>query len=101
MTSSDMKKKISSVIALAMRGGVAITRHKRAEMVMLSAADYEELVRAVLEARRAPLARMTAEFDAMVGRMNTPESAAGVKALFAATPKQLGKAAVKAAAAHA
>jgi predicted RNase H-like HicB family nuclease len=39
--------------------------------------------------------KVTSELNALADRMNTPAAAAGVKALFAATPRQLGKVAVK------
>lgn len=44
---------------------------------------------------------MTAEFDTMVAKMNTPEAKRGVKKLFQATARELGKSAVLAAKAHA
>jgi len=38
----------------------------------------------------APLAKLRAEFDALVARMQTPKAKAGVKRLFAASGKELG-----------
>jgi hypothetical protein len=40
---------------------------------------------------------LNGEFDAMLARMQTPKARAGMKAAFAASPKELGKAAVAAA----
>jgi hypothetical protein len=58
---------------------------------MLSIEAYERLVEAVPD----PLARLTAEFDALLARMQTPAAKAAVDALFAATPAELGAVAVR------
>lgn len=39
---------------------------------------------------------MNGEFDELLGRMQTPEARAGMRAAFGASPKQLGKAALAA-----
>ena len=93
VTASDLKNKFGEVIAQAGKGAVAITRHQRAEFVLLSVEEYLELQ----EARTASLDALTSEFDAMVARMNTPAARRGVDQLFKATPAALGKSAVKAA----
>lgn len=80
------------------RGGavVAITRHDKPSAVLLSVEAY-----AMLLAQRAdPLAAFRAEFDRRIALMQTPQAKAGVRALFAATPKELGRAAVKGARKH-
>jgi antitoxin Phd len=93
VTASDLKNKFGEVIAQAGKGAVAITRHQRAEFVLLSVEEYLELH----TARTAPLDALTSEFDAMVARMNTPAARRAVDQLFKATPAALGKSAVKAA----
>jgi antitoxin Phd len=40
---------------------------------------------------------LTGEFDALLSRMQTPKTRAGMKSAFKVSPKQLGKAAVAAA----
>lgn len=93
VTASDLKNNFGEVIAHAGKEAVAITRHQRAEFVLLSVEQYLELQ----EARTATLEALTSEFDAMVARMNTPAARRGVDQLFKATPAALGKSAVKAA----
>jgi prevent-host-death family protein len=93
VTASDLKNNFGEVIAQAMKGAVAITRHQRAEFVLLPVEQYLELQ----QARTAPLQALTVEFDAMVARMNTPAANRGVARLFKAAPDALGKSAVKAA----
>jgi prevent-host-death family protein len=93
VTASDLKNKFGEVIAQALKGAVAITRHQRAEFVLLPVEQYLELQ----EARTASLDALTSEFDAMVARMNTPAARRGVDQLFKAAPAALGTSAVKAA----
>jgi prevent-host-death family protein len=94
VTASELKNNFGAVSAQAMKGAVAITRHQRAEFVLLPVEQYLELQ----QARTAPLDALTSEFDAMVGRMNTPAAKRGVAKLFQASPARLGESAVKAAA---
>ena len=93
VTASDLKNKFGEVIVQAMKGAVAITRHQRAEFVLLPLEHYLELQ----QARIAPLEALSSQFDAMVARMNTPAAKRGVARLFQASPAGLGKSAVKAA----
>ena len=99
VTASVLKNKFSEVARLASSGPLAVSRHNRREFVILTAGQYEELQ----QSRRAPLEGLTAEFDQMVAKMNTPKAKRATAALFSASPKALGKAAVNAyrAAAHA
>jgi len=91
---SDLKNRFGEICQQAAKGAVAITRHQRAEFVLLPIAQYEELQ----QARMAPLEALADQFDTMVARMNTPAAKRGVKALFAAKPAVVGASAVKAAA---
>ena len=93
VTASELKNNFGGVIAQAMKSAVAITRHLRAEFVLLPVEQYLELQ----QARNAPLEALTSQFDAMVARMNTPAAKRGVAKLFQASPAALGKSAVKAA----
>ncbi len=96
VTASDLKNNFGEVSAQALKGPLAITRHQRAEFVLLPVDQYLELQ----QARTAPLDALTSQFDAMVARMNTPAAKRGVAKLFQASPAGLGKAAVKAARAN-
>lgn len=73
-------------------GGVAITKHNEVKAVLLSAREYE----ALLAARRDPLDDLVAEFDGLVDRMQTPQARKAGRALFAASPAKLGRAALAA-----
>lgn len=96
-SSSELKSNTGEVLRRASRGALAITRHSRTEFVILPAAQYEELV----SQSAAALTTMSAEFDSLVARMNTPAAAKGFQSLFSATPEKLGKAAVAAVKRHA
>ena len=90
---SELKNRFGAVIAQARKAAVAITRHQRAEFVLLPVERYLELQRA----ESAPLEALGAEFDAMVARMNAPAAKRSATRLFRTTPAALGKSAVKAA----
>lgn len=78
----------------AMTGAVAITKHNTPKAVLLSVAEFEALTRS----SSPVLDELDHEFDALLARMQTPEAKAGVAQAFDASPEELGKAAVKAAA---
>jgi antitoxin Phd len=93
-TITEFKERAREVIDLvAERKAVAISRHRVPEVVLISALDYAEFV----TLRRERLDFLTQRYDQMVARMQTPEAAAGVDALFNATPEELGRAAIAAA----
>jgi antitoxin Phd len=75
------------------KGIVAITRRDKPRAVVLSIAEYEALT----PRREDPLEALRGEFDALVERMQTGEAKAAGRALFAASPRQLGRAAPAAA----
>jgi len=99
ISASDLKNKFSEVARRAAREPLAVTRHKRREYVILTAGQYEELQ----QSRLAPLDGLSAEFNELVARMNTPKAKLATAAFFSASSKALGQAALKArrAAAHA
>ena len=97
MTATELKNNFGLASSQAAKGALAITRHNRAEFVLMPVAEYAELQRA----RQAPLEGLAGQFDAMVAKMNTPAARRGVSALFKATSGQLGKVAVKTARADA
>lgn len=78
VTATMLKNKFAEVVRRASRGPVAITRHNRREFVILTAEKFEELQ----QSRGASLEGLTAEFDQLVARMNTPADKAARRKFF-------------------
>jgi len=79
---------------MVIQGGVVvITKHDAPKAVLLSVDEFNALAHAPSHA----LDSLSGQFDALLARMQTPKARAGMKAAFAASPKQLGRAAVAAA----
>jgi len=92
ITSTDTQNHFGRVLGRVQRGVVVgITRHDEVSAVLLSAETYQSLVCE----RTDPLAKLRDRFDQRVAGMQTPEAKAGARALFAATPEDLGRASVK------
>jgi PHD/YefM family antitoxin component YafN of YafNO toxin-antitoxin module len=70
---------------------VAITRHDTPKAVLIS---YDEF-RALVKDRTPSLNDLSAEYDVLLARMQTPKSRKGMQAAFNAAPTELGRAAVK------
>ena len=88
-----VKNQFASVLEQALRRGpVAITKHDLAKAILISVEDFEALV----GDRSQSLDSLNARFDGLLARMQTPTSKKGMEAAFNATPRALGKAAVKA-----
>lgn len=94
---STVKNRYRDVAALAAKGALAINRYSRPELVIMPAAEYVRLEKAL----RAPLDQLAGEFDGLVAKMQASESKQAVQALFRANPADLGQAAVKAVVANA
>lgn len=93
-TATDAKKQFARVLELVLQGGaVVITKHDAPKAVLLSVDEFTALAGAT----EGTLDTLSAEFDALLARMQTPRARAGMKAAFAASPRELGKAAVAAA----
>jgi len=93
-TATDAKKQFGQVLELVLRGGVVvITKHDAPKAIVLSMDEFNALTQ-VAESR---LDSLSAGFDAMLARMQTPRTRAGMKTAFGASPKELGRAAVTAA----
>jgi prevent-host-death family protein len=88
VTASVLKNKFSEVVRMALREPLAITRHSRREFVILTAEQYEELQQSQL----GSLAALTAEFDEMVAKMNTPADRAARRSFFKASAVKAGPA---------
>jgi prevent-host-death family protein len=88
------KNEFGRVLDMALRGGrVVITKHNAPTAVLLSADAYEALA-----GRAAPdLDALREQFEVMLERMQAPKARAATSALFAASPSELGDAAVAAA----
>jgi prevent-host-death family protein len=94
VAATRLKNELGAVLEQALRGGaVAITRHDTPKAVLIS---YEEF-QALIKARSQSLSDLSAEYDTLLARMQTPKARKGMAAAFDASPAELGRAAVKAA----
>jgi antitoxin Phd len=90
-TITEFKERAREVIDLvADHKAIAILRHKMPDAVLISANDYVEF----MNLRRERLNFLSERYDQMVALMQTPAAAAGVDALFSASPEELGRAAM-------
>ncbi|MGH7485659.1 MAG: type II toxin-antitoxin system Phd/YefM family antitoxin [bacterium] len=93
VTASEAKSEFGRVLEMAMQGGaVVITRHDAPKAVLISVDSFNALSRA----SETRLDTLSDEFDALLATMQTPRARSGMKRAFAASGKQLGKAAVSA-----
>jgi prevent-host-death family protein len=93
VTATEAKNEFGRVLEAAMEhGAVAITRHDAPKAVLVSVEEWNALVEATQSAR--VLDSLAGEFDALYQRMQAPAARKASKALFAASPAELGKAAV-------
>jgi prevent-host-death family protein len=95
VAASRFKNEFGAIFEQAALGGaIAISKHDQPKAVLLSYAEFESLV-----ASRSPaLDDLSAQFDGLLVRMQTPRARKGRAAAFNASPARLGRAAVKAAA---
>ncbi len=90
-TATDAKKQFGRVLEMVLRGGaVVITKHDAPKAILISVDEFNALTKAT----ERTLDTLSADFDAMLTRMQTPKARARMKAAFGASPKELGKAAV-------
>lgn len=93
VAATRVKNEFAAFLDQASGGGaVAITRHDTLKAVLISYAEFELLIKA----RTLPLDDLSTEFDGLLARMQTPKAKKGMVTAFAATPAQLGRAAVAA-----
>ena len=86
-TITEFKERAREVIDLvADHKAIAILRHKMPDAVLISAGDYVEY----MKLRRERLNFLSQRYDDLVARMQTAAAAAGVDALFNASPGGLG-----------
>jgi antitoxin Phd len=92
VTATDAKKQFGRVLELVLRGGaVVITKHDAPKAVVLSMDEFTALARGAV----SPLDTLSADFDAMLSRMQTPRARAGMKAAFGASPRDLAATAAR------
>ncbi len=93
-TASEAKQEFGRVLDAAARdGAVTITRHDQPRAVLLAIDEFEALV----AGGARTLDALSAEFDGLLETMQTSKARKGMAAAFAASPAQLGRAAVAAA----
>ena len=89
-----LKNEFGTIFEQAVRSGaVAITKHDTARAILISVEEFEALV----GERSRSLDALSGQFEGLLARMQTPAAKKGIAAAFRASPKALGRAAVKAA----
>jgi prevent-host-death family protein len=78
---------------LATVGAIGITRHDKPKAVLLSQEEFESLRRE----RSETLDELSARFEGLLERMQTPAARRGMQAAFDASPAELGRVAAEAA----
>jgi antitoxin Phd len=93
-TATQAKNEFGRALEMAMQGGaVVITKHDAPKAILISMEEFNKLTHAA----EFSINSLSGEFDAMLARMQSPKSRAAMKSAFAASSKELGKAAVIAA----
>ena len=93
-TATQAKNEFGRALEMVLQGGtVVITKHDAPKAILISVEEFDKLSHATDLA----LDSLGEEFDALLIRMQSPKARASMKAAFAASPKDLGKAAVIAA----
>jgi len=95
VAATKVKNQFGAILDRAMRdGAVAITRHDTARAVLLSYEEFESLA----QSRSRNLDNLGKEFDYLLNTMQSAKAKKAMKAAFEASPAELGRNAVKAAA---
>jgi prevent-host-death family protein len=93
-TATQAKNEFGRVLEMALHGdAVVITKHDAPKAILISVDQFNKLTHAT----EAKLDTLSLEFDALLAGMQSPKFSAAMKAAFAASPAELGKAAVTAA----
>jgi antitoxin Phd len=89
-----LRNEFGTIFEQAVRSGaVAITKHDTTRAILISVEEFEALV----GERSRSLDELSGQFDGLLARMQTFAAKKGMAAAFNASPKALGRAAVKAA----
>jgi prevent-host-death family protein len=92
VTASEAKNSFGQMLdRVAREGPLAITRHEKPLAVLVPIDEY----RALVGAQTVSLDSLSAEFDALLARMQQPGQVTAMQRAFASTPRELGRAAVK------
>ena len=95
IAATKVKNECGTILDKATRdGAVAITRHDTPRAVLLSYEEFESLA----QARSRNLNSLSEDFDTLLEAMQSPKAKKAMKAAFEASPAELGRSAVKAAA---
>jgi antitoxin Phd len=88
VTATEAKTRFGPLLETAIAGGsVIITKHDMPKAVLLSMAEFE-----ALGGNRSPdLNALSAEFDGLLDRLQTPAARKALKSAFAAKPKAIGR----------
>jgi antitoxin Phd len=90
-TATEAKHEFGRVLEQAIHGAtVVITKHDAPRAVLISMDQFK----ALQDAPQMKLNTLSAQFDALLDRMQSPQARRGMSVAFNASPKQLGKAAV-------
>jgi len=94
VAATRFKNEFGAIFEQASLGGaVAITKHNTPKAVLLSYTEFEALTKSASPA----LDELSDEFDSLLEGMQSTTAKSAMASAFDATPKQLGRAAVKAA----
>jgi prevent-host-death family protein len=91
VTATEAKTRFGPLLETVIRGGsVVITKHDAPKAVLLSIAEFEALG----GSWQPDLNALSAEFDSLAARLQTPGRRKALKSAFEATPRELGRLAV-------
>lgn len=94
VSATKAKNEFGRLSEIAIGGGaVAITRYGKVRAVLVSAEQYSAMT-----SSETDLDSLTAEFDGLVARMQTPAARRAAEALMDAGPAEIGRSAAVAAA---
>lgn len=92
VTATQLKQSTADVLDQVSAGRpIAVTRHDRVRVVMISVEQYNELVAQGSHV----LSELRTEYRTMLEEMQSPEQKAAAIRAFNATPEELGAAAVR------
>jgi antitoxin Phd len=90
-SATEAKHEFGRVLEQAIHGAtVVITKHNAPRAVLISMDQFK----ALQDAPQLKLNTLSAQFDALLDRMQTPQARRGMSVAFNASSKQIGKAAV-------
>jgi antitoxin Phd len=88
VTATEAKTRFGPLLETAIRGGsVVITKHDAPKAILLSIAEFEALG----GSPPPDLSALSAEFDSLAARLQTPGKRKALKSAFEATPGELGR----------